>query len=111
MASRDFTVSAGETVIGTVSLEDWDRGMGVAGGVFLPNENYLPKLHASELNGATFERPASALTIVDAFGVKPVSEAIHLIDWGAEAGPEGRELNVFGIDIIGVFGPDEAGSD
>ena len=103
----DYTVCAGCTVIGKVCLADWDRGMGVAGGIFVPNENYVPQLHASEVDGAAqVQSEAMALTIVDAFGGQPFLEDIYLMDWASEAGPDGRELTVFGIDILGVFGPE-----
>jgi hypothetical protein len=108
MASQDFLVRALDGVIGSVCLHDWDRGMGVAGGIFLPNENYNPQLHASEVSGVEHHLPAKrpSLAIIGEGGVEPSFEQIHLADWSSEAGVEGRELTVFGIDIVGVFGPD-----
>jgi len=82
--------------------------MGVAGGIFLPNENYNPQLHASEMSGVEHHIPAErpSLAIIGEGGVEPSFEQIHLADWSSEAGVEGRELTVFGIDIVGVFGSD-----
>lgn len=82
--------------------------MGVAGGIFLPNENYSPQLHASEVSGVEQHLPAKlpSLAIISEDGVEPSFEQICLADWSLEAGVEGRELTVFGIDIVGVFGSD-----
>ena len=108
MASRDFTVHAGGALIGKVSLEDWDRGMGVAGGIFYPNDKYSPSLHAEEIDGVALDESARrpSLSIVDADGIEPTYEQVHVADWSATIGDDGRELTVFGIDIVGVFGPE-----
>jgi len=103
--SRQIVIWAGETVIGTANLEDWDRGMGVAGARFLPNENYDPQLHAAILEGMRSPlRPEIQVRIES--GLTLPCEFVAITDWAKTAGEEyGREVEVFGLDAEEIFGP------
>jgi hypothetical protein len=109
MVARQIKVLVGDTLIGTAMLEDWDRSMAVAGGVFAPTDAYSPTSHAALLEGV--EMPAYAgltgLAIEAEDGTRPSFEHAAIVDWAKTAGElYGREVEVYGFDFA-FFGRHE----
>lgn len=80
--------------------------MGVAGGIFVPNENYVAERHATMLDGVELLESdrQSSLKVVSANGQMLQCEAIALIDYADYAGDQyGRELTIFGVDVLAIF--------
>lgn len=107
MASRFVLVFVGDQMIGSAVLEDADRSMAVASGVFLPNRNYSLELHSAEVDDKGISASPVALRILQDDRVELTCENALIIDWNQRSiEVDERELNVFGIDMTGFFGPD-----
>jgi hypothetical protein len=98
-------IFAGAVKIGTAQLAVWDYGMSVAGGEFRPTDAYSACDHAAIVEG---DRTAQLATPLDARtmeGKKILCDLVALSDYSTSVGSEGREVELFGVDLVSYFGP------
>jgi hypothetical protein len=98
----------GDQVIGSTRLEHGDPPMGVAFGVFVPNDRYLAFCQSTPLLD-TGVRPVEIRT---EDGTIIPSEGAYVRDFPDELGDAGREVEMLGIPypLYGVLFPDHVRS-
>jgi hypothetical protein len=92
-----FEVLSDATVIGYSELERGDPPMGVAVGTFIPLPAY-EAIKSTIVTARDGSQEHLALTVRTADGhTIPTQGGVHVTDYSAELGPEGIQLEVFGI--------------
>lgn len=102
----DIEILAGQVVVGSSRITAWDYGMGVAGGDFIASEAYSSAAHATLLEGERAPQVAF-LRARTMDGELIECEFVAINDWAESVGPEGREVELFGLDLSHYFGPEE----
>ena len=98
-------IFAGAVKIGAAQLAAWDYGMAVAGGDFRPADAYSVTEHATVVEGVRSVQLSTQLEARTTGGQKILCELLSLSDYSASVGPEGREVELFGIHLEAYFGP------
>lgn len=96
-------VVANGVVIGIADLKSCDPGMGVASGVFHPNEAYSLMVHARVSEDIELDVPPADLTARQLSGAVISCAGCDLIDFYQTVGDEGREFTVLGMDDFEAF--------
>ncbi len=101
----EVEILAGPVKIGAASIKARDYGMGVAGGTFLATEAYVTSEHAALVEG---ERPSRqpVLQAKAPNGEAISCEVVAIIDYSATVGEDGREVELYGLDLVRYFGPE-----
>lgn len=106
-ASVEIEILAGQTVIGTARVAAWDYGMGVAGGDFVASNAYSRCAHATIVDGERASQVPS-LSAYTTDGEQIECEIVAVSDWSETVGPDGREVELFGLDLPRYFGREPA---
>ncbi len=89
------TILEGFTPIGTAYLDALDPPMGVAMGKFEPTSAYVVDRHANVVDGDYIADRSEILRVEGPDGVRLMSGAIAIHDYGSELGEQ--ELHLLGI--------------
>lgn len=99
MRTLEISLAAADIVIGTAILAEDDSWMGVASGIFHPNDLYRPEEHASFLDDRVlFDLPErTQLTARDGAGSRIECAGVVLTDYKDALGPEGLKVDILGM--------------
>ncbi|MEP7004629.1 MAG: hypothetical protein ABI810_01510 [Sphingomonas bacterium] len=99
MQTLEVSLTAADVVIGTAVLAEDDPSMGVASGIFHPNDFYRPEEHASFLDDRVlFDLPGrTLLTAHNAGGSRIECASVVLTDYSDALGPEELKVEILGM--------------
>lgn len=104
----EVEILAGRVKIGTASISAWDYSMGVAGGDFVASADYSGAAHATLMEGKRQHAPdAGRLNAYALNGELIECEVVAITDYAKTVGPTGREVEIFGLDLVRYFGPEQ----